>query len=262
MCSPTLIDAPVKPMLAMWCWPQPLGQPLILTCIARVSGSSIAHRLEPLADREVEPHRAGDAELAAVGARAGDDVVDLVVRRVAEAECAQSACQTSYTDSSRTQRRTRFCCDGRARVAAGEVAHDLRRARGTARGSGRRAGSCTSTVTKPAWRCARVLAATKRSNSRASPLGDRVGAGAARARRPPRRRRRAAAVGSKSRSATQSPRSSSSTISRKASMPMRSTSTLMRARARFARSSSWRLKIRSTASVTLRYSPSSAPTNS
>ena len=27
-------------MLAMWCWPQPLGQPLIFTWILRVSGSS------------------------------------------------------------------------------------------------------------------------------------------------------------------------------------------------------------------------------
>ncbi len=42
MCSPTLIDAPVKPMLAMWCWPQPFGQPEILMWIWRVSGSSIA----------------------------------------------------------------------------------------------------------------------------------------------------------------------------------------------------------------------------
>ena len=27
MRAPTLIEAPVKPMLAMWCWPQPFGQP-------------------------------------------------------------------------------------------------------------------------------------------------------------------------------------------------------------------------------------------
>ena len=41
-------------------------------------------------------------------------------------------------------------------------------------------------------------------------------------------------------------------------MPNLSTNTLMRARARLARSQSWRSKIRSTASVTFRYSPSSA----
>ena len=39
MCSPTLIDAPVKPMLATWCWPQPFGQPLILMLSLRVSSS-------------------------------------------------------------------------------------------------------------------------------------------------------------------------------------------------------------------------------
>ena len=41
-------------------------------------------------------------------------------------------------------------------------------------------------------------------------------------------------------------------------MPNLSTNTLMRARARLARSHSWRSKMRRTASVTLRYSPSSA----
>ena len=45
-------------------------------------------------------------------------------------------------------------------------------------------------------------------------------------------------------------------------MPNLSTKTLMRARARFARSHSWRSKTRMTASVTFRYSPSSAETNS
>ena len=45
-------------------------------------------------------------------------------------------------------------------------------------------------------------------------------------------------------------------------MPNLSTNTLMRARARFLRSQSWRSKIRKTASATLRYSPSSAWTNS
>ena len=45
-------------------------------------------------------------------------------------------------------------------------------------------------------------------------------------------------------------------------MPYLSTNTLIRARARFARSQSWRSKTRMTASVTLRYSPSSAVTKS
>ena len=56
----------------------------------------------------------------------------------------------------------------------------------------------------------------------------------------------------KSRSSTQSPSSSSSTISRKASMPTLSISTLIRARARLTRSHSWRSKIRNTASETFR----------
>ena len=45
-------------------------------------------------------------------------------------------------------------------------------------------------------------------------------------------------------------------------MPNLSTKTLMRARARFARSQSWRSKMRKTASANFRYSPSSARTNS
>ncbi len=56
----------------------------------------------------------------------------------------------------------------------------------------------------------------------------------------------------KSRSLTQSPFSSSSTSSRNASMPILSTSTLIRARIRFSRSQSWRSKIRRAASVTFR----------
>ena len=56
----------------------------------------------------------------------------------------------------------------------------------------------------------------------------------------------------KSRSSIQSPVSSSSTISRNASIPILSTRTLIRARARLARSHSWRSKMRMHASVTFR----------
>ena len=45
-------------------------------------------------------------------------------------------------------------------------------------------------------------------------------------------------------------------------MPTRSIRNLMRARARLARRSSWRSKIRRTASETFRYSPSSIDANS
>ena len=66
----------------------------------------------------------------------------------------------------------------------------------------------------------------------------------------------------KSRSATQSPSSSSSTIRRTSSMPTLSTSTFRRARARLTRSQSCLSNRRKTASAHLRYSPSSAVTNS
>src|SRR5262249_7253847 len=44
------------------------------------------HRVDPLLDRPVEAHRAGDPEFAAVGAGAADDVGDLARAGVAEPE--------------------------------------------------------------------------------------------------------------------------------------------------------------------------------
>ena len=98
-------------------------------------------------------------------------------------------------------------------------------------------GILTSTATNPSCFCSTTFARRKRSSSELSPFGLpwETGAGGA-------------AVSSskyatrcsteKSRSATQSPSSSSSTWRRSSSMPYLSTKTLMRARARFARSHS------------------------
>ena len=112
-------------------------------------------------------------------------------------------------------------------------------------------GTFTSIVEKPSWRWGRTLAATKRSNSERSPLGEpgATGGGGALACSSSMN---SSGSGVKSRSATQSPFISSSTISRKASMPILSIRNLIRARMRFARSSSWRSKIRRTASETFR----------
>ena len=122
-------------------------------------------------------------------------------------------------------------------------------------------GTATSIVEKPSWRCARTLDALKRSNSVPSPLGLEcwIGAGGA---LPSSSSTNSRCSTEKSRSATQSPSSSSSAWRRSSSIPNLSTKTLIRARARLTRSHSWRSKIRMTASVTFRYSPSSAPTKS
>src|SRR3712207_8281971 len=48
-----------------------------------------SHLGELLADGEVEPHRAGDAQLARVRPRAADDVGDLLRARLAELELEQ-----------------------------------------------------------------------------------------------------------------------------------------------------------------------------
>ena len=97
------------------------------------------HRLDPLAHRAVEPHRARDAELAGVGAGARDDVVDLVGAGLAEAELVQP--RPDVVDRLVAHpAQHEVLVHGGARVAAGVVAHDRRRGRGTARARGRRAG--------------------------------------------------------------------------------------------------------------------------
>ena len=109
----------------------------------------------------------------------------------------------------------------------------------------------TVTAEKPAWRWATTFDSTKRSNSERSPFGLAAAAGGAGAFDSSSSMNSSRSI-EKSRSSTHSPSSSASTISRKASMPILSTRTLIRARARLTRSHSWRSKIRSIASVTLR----------
>ena len=83
------------------------------------------HRLDPLLDRLVEAHRAGDPELAAVGARAGDDVVDLERAGAAEAELDQALPDVVHglvADPAQDE----VLLHGGPGVAAGELAHDRR----------------------------------------------------------------------------------------------------------------------------------------
>ena len=67
-----------------------------------------------------------------------DDVGDLVGAGVAEAELAEPQPDVVERLVAHPAQHE-VLVDGRAGVAAGEVAHDLPRARGTARASGRRA---------------------------------------------------------------------------------------------------------------------------
>src|SRR5215211_2994897 len=83
------------------------------------------HRLQPLLDGAVEAHRGGDAELARVGAGARDDVGDLVLAGVAEAELEQAlpyVIDGLVADPAQHQ----VLVDRGAGVAAAELAHDLR----------------------------------------------------------------------------------------------------------------------------------------
>ena len=93
-----------------------------------------------------------------------------------------------------------------------------------------------------------MLSERKRAYSEVSPLGlPGFSGGAGADSRSSLQNRRSSME--KSRSETHSPCSSSSTCLRSSSMPYLSTNTLMRALARFARSHSWRSKMRMTASV-------------
>ena len=119
----------------------------------------------------------------------------------------------------------------------------------------------TSTVEKPSWRCGCTFEAANAANSLASPLALPKfdgGPGALACSLSTN----SSGSGLKSRSLTQSPSSSSSTMRRNSSMPTLSIRNLMRARARLARRNSWRSKMRSTASEIFRYSPSSTVANS
>ena len=83
-----------------------------------------AHRLDALAHRVVEPHRARDAELAGVGAGAGDDVVDLVGAGVGEVQLLEALPDVVDRLVAHPAQQE-VLVHGGAGVAAGEVAHDV-----------------------------------------------------------------------------------------------------------------------------------------
>src|SRR5262245_14109394 len=90
-------------------------------------GIGDVHLLDPLLDLSVEAHRAGDPELAAVGAGAADHVVDPHGARLAEAELLQPephVVDGLLADPAQNQ----VLLHGGAREAAAEVAHDRREA--------------------------------------------------------------------------------------------------------------------------------------
>ena len=120
----------------------------------------------------------------------------------------------------------------------------------------------TWTVEKPSWRCGVHVRLAEALERAAVAVRARVGGGH-------RRRARLLVVHEEQRLRVEVALGDPVALAapprpgvRSSSMPNLSTNTLMRARARFTRSQSWRSKIRKTASAHLRYSPSSARTNS
>ena len=85
------------------------------------------HRLHALLHGLVEAHRARDAELARVGARARDDVGDLARAGFAEPELRERAPHVIDALLAHPAQHE-VLLHRRARVAAGVVAHDLRQA--------------------------------------------------------------------------------------------------------------------------------------
>src|SRR5262249_33349284 len=81
------------------------------------------HRVDPLLDRAVEAHRAGDPEFAAVGAGAADHVGDLARAGLAEAE-VDEALPDVVEGLVANPAQDEVLLHGAARVAAGEIAHD------------------------------------------------------------------------------------------------------------------------------------------
>ncbi len=226
----------------------------------RAGPSSISIDFEPILKRLVQAHRSRDPELPGFGAR-GMKRRRRSRRRRRRRGRALGAPRRRRTAARRgPSAQDQVLVDRRPGIAAAEVAHDL---------------------PEPAELLGAEIAAgdlhVDRGEARLALCLDLVGRerlelGAVAVRRARRAGGAGAADSSSrsgsirsienSRSSTQSPSSSRSTISRTASMPILSTRTLIRARARLTRSQSWRSKIRSTASVTRRYSPSSAPTKS
>ena len=177
--------------------------------IRLVSGSVMSISSSALLNGAVEAHRAGDAELAGVGAGAADHVGDLVGAGVAEAQLGQPLPDLVDRLVAHPAQHE-VLLDRGARVAARVVAHDLAEAAHLLGGQVA-AGDLDLHGREPvlALRVARWTRGSARTRCRrrwAARTSRRP-----RGRWPPRRAGAAAEVGSKSRSATQSPLSSSST---------------------------------------------------
>ncbi len=60
---------PWKPIVAMWCWPQPFGQPLILICAPSASAIEIGTRPQRVLEQAAESSRLRHGEPAAIPRR-------------------------------------------------------------------------------------------------------------------------------------------------------------------------------------------------
>ena len=91
----------------MWCWLQPFGQPLFLMWILRVSGSwmsisrslSLIALLSPIDEVMPSLHESVPGQLTLSMISSAPE---------SPKPSSPSRCQTSYSDSSRTQRSTKF----------------------------------------------------------------------------------------------------------------------------------------------------------
>ena len=124
-------------MLAMWCWLQPFGQPLILMWICLVSGSVIS----------ISSSRSWTAWLRPIELVMPSLQLSVPGQLTTSVICAAPASPRPSSLEALPDVVERLVADpaqdevllhGGAGVAAGEVAHDRGRGRGTAPGSGRR----------------------------------------------------------------------------------------------------------------------------
>ena len=121
-------------MPAMWCWPQPFGQPLIL--MRQVAGrlDQVRPRAQVIVEQPAEAARLRDREPAGLGARAAGDVGDRAGAAAAEPGRGELAVERGHVGRVRTQRKTQVLIGGRAHGAVavgarqlGEHAHLLAR---------------------------------------------------------------------------------------------------------------------------------------
>ena len=137
---------PWKPIVAMWCWPQPFGQPLILMRAPSAAAIEIGPRPQVILEQPAEAARLRDGQAARLGARAAGHVGHR--RRFGEAEAGgrQPAVQLAHVADAHPPEhqvlihRHPHACRRCTRAPA-------RRARASARWSGRRAAPSPSQST-------------------------------------------------------------------------------------------------------------------